>query len=328
MPPLRLVDGALLVSPTQLDDIRRCFQYWGYKHVWRREPNVPAAQRDCGKAGHAGLEALVKARLQGATEDDARNAMERALLTAFKGITVPEDEAWRTPIRYLEALHGYCDYWGEDSFKTLACEVPFAIRLGEVPYRGAMLLIILRGVIDRVLQFEHNVVAIGDYKFKKDWSSAAQTQYERDPQFKLYALALTELQRDHPELGLPGAATAALIDVIVLRAPFTKNYGEAALAKMKPRTEYKRARYPYTPEQLEESRQQALGWVAMAVQQHEQGRFVQAESRCSFFFGNAVCPMLEVCKVPVEQRGMVLASDYFRNKVERELTINNDEVGE
>lgn len=355
VPPLHLVNGALQVSPTQLDDIRRCFTYWSYKHVHRREPNQPAPERDCGKAGHAGLEALTKARLADATEADARQAMTNAVTTAFRTIQVPDDEAWRTPIRYNEALLGYCDHWqGDTSYEVVSCETPFTIKLGEleVPWETVLeprfselaarealgtataeeqaelekldtmrdqphyLPIMLRGIIDRVLR-RGNSTIIGDFKFKNDWSSAAQSQYQRDPQFKLYMLALHELQGGQRDLGDPGPVGGAVIDAIVLRAPLSRE-----TARSKPRTEYQRVYFPYTYAQLEETRQHALGWVKMALRQHAEGNFVQNESRCSFFFGKRCCPFLDVCSVPVEQRAMVLDSDYFKDKVDYLPALN------
>lgn len=343
LPPLNLVDGALLVSPTQLGQMRRCFQEWGFRNVHRREPNAPAANRDAGRAGHAGLETYVKARMRGLSEHDAIAAMELAVNEAFVGIQIPEQDAWRTPVRYIEALRGYLAHWGPEPFTTLACEVPFAIKLGDIEqpdfdalaenlqfgliegdlgYKQSVnhLPVILRGVIDRVVLWD-NVVSITDYKFKDNWSDGTQVQYERDPQFKLYALALNELQAAHPELGLPTATKGAMVDAIVLREPFKRNYSAEAQAKMKPRTEYKRCRYFFTTAQLEETRRHALGWIKMALDQHAAGSFVQNEGSCAFHFGQRRCPFLEVCAVPQEQRAMVLASDYFRDKQERDLIV-------
>lgn len=321
LPALTLVDGALQVSPTQLDDMRRCFTYWGYKHVHRREPNTPAPERDCGKAGHAGLQAYGEARLAGATEADARLAMTDAVTAAFRSITVPDDEAWRTPVRYNEALDGYLDHYGVEPFEVLGVEVAFSVPLGSVStlqpianggIEAVSLPVVLRGIIDRVVRWD-NVVRVGDYKFKNDWGDAAQTQYSRDPQFKLYAWALRHVQQSgtRPELGQPSDVTGSVIDAIVLRKPL----GEGRASKL-PRTEYRRVHYPYTLQQLEESRQMALGWVRMALQQHAEGRFIQSEGNCSFFYGKRKCPFLDVCNVPEDQRALVLGSDYFRDKVE------------
>lgn len=332
IPPLTLVNGALQVSPTQLDDMRRCFEYWGYKHVHRREPNTAAPERDCGKAGHAGLQAYGEARLAGATEADARAAMHDAVVAAFRSITVPDDEAWRTPVRYNEALVGYLDHYGQDPFEVLGVEVAFSVPLGEVQVPGDMgariagnevdgfsvvqdvrtVPVVLRGIIDRVIRWD-GIVRVGDYKFKSDWGDAAQAQYSRDPQFKLYAWALRELQASgtRPDLGAPSDVTGSVIDAIVLRKPLTGTRESKV-----PRTEYRRVHYPYTLAQLEESRQHALSWVRMALQQHSEGAFVQNESKCSFFFGKRCCPYLDICSVPVDQRQLVLSSDYYRDKVE------------
>lgn len=309
-PPLRLVDGALLVSPTQLHTMKTCMQMWSYRNVWRREANVVAMARDAGKALHSALEAGYK----GADVEQQR----AALAAGFAGLTLPDGE-YRTEARYAEVLEKYREQWvGKEPFSTRGVEVPFAVRLGEIPMAHGMVPVILNGIIDRVLDWS-GITYIADTKTMNDWGDWKQLEWERAAQPRLYCWALGELQRDHPELGLPGGIKGFMLDAVIIRKPTT------SVRATKPREEFKRITYPYTQAQLDEAAANALGWVQAAVDQHASGRFLQNEDVCAHHYGRR-CSYWDICSVPVEQRSMVLSSDLYRDKVDRELTSNESEV--
>jgi hypothetical protein len=354
-PPLKLVEGKLLVSVTQLRTMRRCFQHWAFENVHRRIPNKPAASRDCGKAGHSGLEALYKSRLAGSPSAEAD--MHAGLAAAWPTAPMHPDDEWRTLLRYQQALDGYVEHWRGEELQTLAVELAGEVELGEVSmpipeniehnaWAGCgpgseatrpthhRIPVTLRFVLDRVVLWD-NVVYVVDAKFKGRWDeTSVQNEYKRDPQFKLYAWALGQLQATRPDLKLGTVAKGALLDAIIVREPLSEATAakaaksEAYAAKLRPRTEYRRLRFAYYDWELEESRQMTLGWVRLAVEQAAAGSFLQNESSCAYYFGRGACPFLEVCSVPVEQRAMVLASDYFMDKVESGKFDKSEEVAE
>jgi hypothetical protein len=319
LPSLTLVDGSLRISPTQLHTMKTCMQMWAFKNVWRREANVTAPARDAGKALHAALEAGYK----GQSVEQQREALAKG----FRGLTLPDDE-YRTEARYAEVLGKYREeFAGKEGFTTLGVEVPFAVELGEVrvvryervqegPSERSMAItqdvpVILNGLIDRVLLWD-NFTFIADTKTMNDWGDYKQLEWERAAQPKLYCWALSKLQAAHPELGLPSAAKGFMLDAIIIRKPTTSS------RTTRPREEFKRIWYHYSPEQLEEAATNALGWVQAAVDQHAAGRFLMNEDVCAHHYGRK-CPYWDVCSVPLEQREMVLGSDYYKDKVEREV---------
>jgi hypothetical protein len=317
-PTLQLVDGRLLVSPTQIETIKQCFTQWRWKYLHRRVANRPSPARDGGKAMHSGLELIFKGRLAGKDEQSVMEAARTALHDGFKGIDLPEDE-YRTEARYQAVLEAYVAHWknqGEE-FETLAVERPFEVPLGQIAMAHGMVPVHLRGIIDRVVAWG-NVAYVADTKTMNDWGSRKQDEWERAAAPKLYAYALNQLAS---ELKLPGTVQGFMLDAIVIRKPTTN-----PRAKL-PREEFHRLRYPYTEAQLIETRDNALAWVQMAVDQAASGRFLMQEQSCANLWGRR-CDYWEVCSVPVEQRAMVLASDYFMDKVESGKFDKAEEVTE
>lgn len=311
LPPLTLIEGnKLLVSPSQLSTMKTCPTMWLYKYLHRREGNHAAPARDAGKAFHSAIEAGFKVARTGADAATQLATARDELHRGFKGFTLPDGE-YRTEVRYAEVLEKYQEHWRHEQFETLGIEVPFAVELGQVsePYNGGgerTLTVVLNGIIDRIISFD-GITWVADSKTMNKWADWTQDEWARAAQPKLYAWALSQLQHQHPELGLPSGVKGFMLDAIIIRKP-----SESSRVKL-PREEFKRLRYAYTAEQLEETRQNALGWVEAIVGMTATGCFLQSEHACAYNFGRR-CTYWDVCTVPAEQRMLVLQSDLYRDK--------------
>lgn len=332
-PPLTLLGDALVVSPSQLEQMKRCPQHWAFLNVHKRQANVPNIAAAAGKALHAALEVGYKlADREPALEVQARQ--REALHAGFRDLVLPDYE-YRTEQRYTEVLDAYREHWQAEALETLGVELTFAVDLGSIAVPEAFwrsqnssaqprLRIILRGIIDRLLRQRDgtDVIFVGDSKTMKSWNdygSGKTDEWAVNPQPRLYAYALNELQKQEPRLGLAGGVKGFLLDAIVIREPFSeRTQASAALkAKARPRNEFHRHCYYYQPWELAEARDNALAWVAQVVQQHGTGTFLRNEHQCANWYGRR-CPYWDVCGVPADQRALVLGSDVFKDKTERD----------
>jgi hypothetical protein len=380
LPPLTLLGGdTLVISPSQLEQMKLCFQHWSYLQVHRRQANRDSMAAAAGKALHAALE--VGYKLEGRMPPTQVEEKQReALHTHFKDLVLSDSE-YRTELRFQEVLTDYKARWKDEQMVTLGVEVPFAIELGSISvpeefwrsqnqgcvhdfdsrpvtidglcadvglrcrkcrghkwitstsdqldYTDMPLRVILRGIIDRIARFRgEEMVLVCDSKTMKDWDERGTTKVDGwgvNPQPKLYALALQQLQAANPHLGLPEGVKGFLLDAIIVRAPYAESTLKSAarMAKAKPRNDFKRIRYIYKQWELDEVRANALSWVQSAIEQHTRGAMQRNEHQCAVWFGGR-CPYWDVCTMPEAQRAMILSSDLFRDKTEREWPASKE----
>lgn len=336
----------LVISITQLEKIKTCARMWLYNYLYRRvRASVsPAAQG--GKAFDAALNYRYQTLGNAPCTPEVEAEMLRIIDAAYEGVELPLDE-YRTAARYKEVVQAYNEHWQGEPFEVLGVQVPFAVELGsvevpsqfwwrrgEVPFTGEVtcfdgnvegrwdarrIRVILHGILDLFVRLNNHVMIV-DTKTSKSGKEGA---YENSSQMKGYSWALPELARTNPDAGLPERVHGCFINEVVIREPY-RNPAYAQRATTKARNEFKRTLPAfYTPERLEEWRQdtllhveQALGWVA-------RNHFPQSEKHCSFYYGSK-CPYIGVCSLPAEQRHLALASDEFMDYERGPLGELND----
>jgi RecB family exonuclease len=323
-------DGVVRVSPSGLDDMMACSQLYAYRRIHRRESNRPAGARDAGKAFDAAVSAV--ARLLPAHNVDESLDKGRAALAVAWPPEMPEDEAWRTPVRYGEVLDAYVRHYADEPFDVLGTQVAFECRLGDVSVarivsepspvelreieREQRVTVKLHGIADRVVRMrDSGVVAVLDTKVKKSWDAfRVAADYENNGQAMAYCYGLP---RDHAvadRFGIPRDVplTTFVLDAVIVRPPYA-NANRKVGANDLPRHEFHRPTFPYLPERLEEWRVEALLWVEDALRQAASGRFRMNRSACAWHYGGR-CPYLDVDAMPnAQQRAIMLATDQYRD---------------
>lgn len=333
-PPLSLLGGdTLVVSPTQLDLIKTCPRMWLYRYLYKRTRAGAFAARDGGKA----FDAALNRRYIEARSDAPSEALQEAMLAdiraGFDGLDLPLDE-YRTSARYQEVTQAYNTHYGVENFDVLGVQVPFAVELGGVQARMPVyeengfvggfsekrVRIILRGILDLLIRtHQQRLVLVTDTKTSNTWDERRASEYENNSQMKAYCYAVPQIKRQAVERGCADPALAALpdqvhgcmVNAVVIRPPY-KREGSADKPNARPRNEFHRRIYTYTPERLEEWRKDALAWCQQALQWVAADHFPQNEKHCCWHFGKK-CGYLDVCSVAESQREDVLGSDLYTN---------------
>lgn len=307
-PALNLLeDNTLVISPSQLDEIKRCPRAWLYRYIYRRVKVGAFGARDGGKAFDAAMN--LRYTKLGNQPVLPGSELEQEMFTAidsgFAGLDLPLEE-YRNAALYRQVLEGYNKQWQRESFNVLAVQLPFAVDLGFVE----SVRVVLHGILDMLVEQDGRVFVF-DTKTASSFNDQTMIQWENASQPKAYAYGLQELARKHPELGFPEKVAGFWLNCVILRPPY-KNESRKPTAKDLPRIEFRRPIFLYTQEQLEEWRTDTLAWIGMALGWVANDHFPQNEKSCANHYGKA-CPYLGVCTFPAKQREMILASDEYRD---------------
>lgn len=332
-PSLELIDGAMVISPSQLELVRTCPALWWYRYGWRRVRDKAVAARDGGSAFDKALNIRYRALGSAAVTPAIEQAMLTAIDKGFAGLDLPLEE-YRTPTRYREVIQAYNQHWREEPFEVLAVQLPFMVELGwvnqsiasiQLPARPMRIL--LHGILDLLVRNrDSGMVLIMDTKTANEWNEGRAAEYENHAQMKAYSWAIPEVRKqaitrgvnEATLTGLPPVVHGCMLNSVVIRKPLSEATlvkaakSEAYAAKLKPRTEFKRMIFSYSQERLEEWRRDALMWVEMALGWVARGQFPQNEKSCAFHYGSR-CGYLDVCALPREQRPLMLGSDMFKD---------------
>jgi hypothetical protein len=298
-PRLNLLGGdTLVVSPTQLEELRTCPRRWMYRYLYRRVRAGANAAANGGKAFDLAINHRYK-KLGHRAVDPATEAEMLALVDQqFEGVELPLEE-YRTPSRYKEVVQDYNSFWREEAFRVLGVQVPFAVEIGSMR-------VVVHGILDLFVQVAGHTFIVDT----KTSNSGREGAYENSAQMKCYMWALTHLAALHPDRGLPSKVHGCFINECVIRPPY-KSANRTAKSTDRLRNEFHRTMPAfYTPERLEEWRQDTLLWVETALTWVTRDHFPQNEKVCPLHYG-AKCAFLDVCTLPTEQREMALATDQF-----------------
>lgn len=352
-PALELLDGTtLVISPTQLEEIKRCAQSWKNRYLYRRVANYDNAAATGGKAFDAAMN-LRYTRLGREPVTPVLQAEQDALIDAgFAGADLPLDE-YRTPSLYKQALAEYNQCWQREPWQVLGVQIPVAVELGYVQaklpviepdgyslgHAPKRIRVIMQGILDKLIRDNDGHVLVADTKTMKSYSDRTVTQWENASQPKAYAWMMQELARLNPTAGLPECIHGFLLNAVVIRKPYVE--GRAIPKNAQARFEFHRPRFFYTPEMFAEWRQHTLDWIGMALQWVANDRFPMNEGSCANVYGKP-CPYLPVCQTTkdesstrstAEQREDVLGSDLFKDysrgpqwlaaQAEKQLTERN-----
>lgn len=349
-PALELLDGStLVISPTQLEEIKRCAQSWKNRYLYRRVASYDNAAATGGKAFDAAMN-LRYTKLGREPVNLTMQAEQDELIDAgFAGADLPLDE-YRTPSLYKQALAEYNKCWQREPWQVLGVQIPVAVPLGEIDvpegtsfggelYQHATVRVIVQGILDKLIRDNEGHVLVADTKTMNSYSDRTVTQWENASQPKAYAWCLQELARLNPTAGLPVRVHGFLLNAVVIRKPYVE--GRTIPKNAQLRFEFHRPRFFYTPEMLAEWRQHTLDWIGMALQWVANDRFPMNEGSCANVYGKP-CPYLPVCQTTkdessirstAEQRENVLSSDLFKDysrgpqwlaaQAEKQLTERN-----
>ena len=340
---LELVNNhtTFLISPSQSEVIRTCPRQWLYRYLHGRVER----EVDPAKQGGKSFDEALNLRYNRCGSQPCTPEVEAEQLAlidkAYEGVELPLEE-FRTAARYKEVVKAYNQHWREEPFRVRGVQTPFRLVLGRVPVSDSfwiryaamqgmtlselsgkmpdslfpsLLIVEVQGIIDLWGELtEHNIVV--DTKTSQN---DIGSNYDNSAQMKCYMWALQELGRLQPDK-FPAKVHCAQINGVIIRKPY-KNSGRVAKENDKPRNDFVRP-FPsfFSEERLEEWRLDTLKWVETALGWVADDHFPQNERACGFYmdamfrnFGTfgKVCPYLQICSIPKDQRELALSSDSF-----------------
>lgn len=108
------------------------------KYFWRCQANVvvnkPQAALINGKVYHDVLAAYYTCMKDGASYEEAR-AVALGMLSGSDLVLIKDDPKRNLTVA-LETLYNYIEYWKNEQYKTIECEIGFAVDLGHFFYVG------------------------------------------------------------------------------------------------------------------------------------------------------------------------------------------------
>lgn len=306
-----LQDGVLTIDNSSLETAScpREFYYRVIQRKHARDRNTSAL--DAGTAVHSFLDL----HYRGETDIEILNGQIVKHIDASPG-------DWRTPERYIEAMHLYLEYWRNRDFNIFAhhdrtfIELPFAVPLGEIevhaPFTyadrtyapGDKIPILYTGRVDLIERDGKDLWAV-------DHKTASMTG---DSYWEHFALAqqtigyVWAVKQEFPDLNVVGAK----LNAIIVRPP----------SKTGKNFEFDRRKYVYKQDRLDEWHDDVLHQCGTIIHHLQMGYFPKVTSRCVKDRAYGTCEFHGICKTPCKNRAaaeeMILVDNFWSPLNERE----------
>ena len=302
LPPLQLVDGAILLDNSSLEYLQTCPRSFEYHWLRKRISSADKAALNFGAGLHIGL--ATRAKLYGSGQvPDTDVAINASMQTWFTDHPQPLDD-YRSLDYAIEAMRGYNKLYRNESWKLKLVagkplvEASFMHELGKVQnipvfYTGRVDLLVTDSLGDWVV----------DHKTSSQFGDSFMFEMQVSAQMIGYCWAFQQTYGHKP--------CGYIVDAIRTRPP-TKE--EKMLLSYGGKPEFRKDNYyrlPWhvTQEQIDEWKADTLAQVATAVWHHDSGIFPRHKKWCVGKYGK--CQYYDTCTLPVEQRLEHLASNSF-----------------
>lgn len=320
LPPLPLVNGALMIDNSFLESFTACPRKSEYSSLLKRVPSSDQPALNFGSGLHLALEQRYKTAKNESITKDQEEIICKQLNYYFAQNPQP-DEDHRNANFAVELFKRYNTRYSVEPFKLLtkpdesvATELEFAVPLFEYHFPfgppGHIVPVIYTGRIDlpvvwddRVIIMDHKTTsALGDFYFEGQKVS---------PQYEGYVWVWNQIFPDNPASGYCINA----IRTKSMPAKPTKGWDawwEECFARHK---EY------IKPGQLEEWRNNTINHVEEFFWHYQRGYMPQRKKSCTMF---GRCAYFDVCYQPMNQRGFHLQSDNFTDSTWSPLKNKNE----
>ena len=313
--------AVLQVDNSSLSNHVQCATKYFYNSIKKRCRDNQTALT-YGSGIHEALEYYYTVKAKG-EPFESRTMMQKALVP-FDGSSVPVGE-WRTPELCMDTLKKYVThYHSKDEFTIVdlddgpAVEQSFSLPLGEIPFEDDIdislfsnpeeiitqhpdhkptdtlyidtVQIFWIGKIDMVVDYNGNKFVF-DHKTTSRLGYSFWGQFPTSRQMQGYTWAVGEILGELPK--------GVEINCIAGRKPTKTGTG----------TEFARQKFYYTPETIEEWKQNTLELCSDLLYNFRRGKFPMNTDQCMAKYGT--CPYLDCCSLPPKQREMFLATDHY-----------------
>jgi len=313
LPPLPLVDGAMLIDNSFIESLTTCPRKLEYNNLRKRIPSAERPALSFGTAIHLALEWRYKnCRNAQPTVMDEQDQAE-LLAAYFKDNPNPEDDHRQLNFA-IDLVKHYNQRYAVEPFNLMTdkdgnvmLELSFAVplfefeleqRLGDAVLDSKFIPVIYTGRIDLPVLWDNQIIIIdhkttsllGDYYFDSQRIS---------PQYEGYAWAFEQL-------------TGKQVSGYCINAIRTK------AQPAKPRTGWDawweecfgRHKEYLKPGQLDEWKTNTIALIKEFFYHYQQDYMPQKKKACTMY---GKCAYYDICYLPKENREANLHSDMFQN---------------
>ena len=297
LPPLSLVDGALLIDNSMLEGLTTCPRSTEYSFLHKRKAAEERPALNFGGSIHAALAHRYKQDSEGI---DAKTEQEQVkLLEDWYAEKPNPEEDFRNLDKAVSVISNYNREYMIEPFiplemeKGKCVEQSFAFHIFDVESKVyGKVRIIYTGRIDLVVEWEHQIFTV-DHKTTSIMGNQFFEELSMSPQQMGYAWALSK--------SIGKAPTGYMINAICCRRPTKTGVG----------IEFARNRYYLSQEQIDEWKHNLQALVEEFVWNYDRDYMPQKKKWCVGKYGK--CPYFDVCSLPVMQRGLMLDSGMYED---------------
>jgi hypothetical protein len=284
------------IDSTTLGYIQTCPRSAAYYKLLKRESAGVQPALHAGKVLHEALEYRYKHCAGNEVTTDVMGAQARLIERGYEGIDWPQDD-YRTCARIKDVVAGYNEHWPREHFEVLAVEAPFAVPLGTIRGRRCYYI----GRIDLVVRYQEQVWIL-DHKTTSIWSRSYIEEFRNSSQQIGYCYAYASMGRPMPQ--------GSILNAILIKKRSERPRPGTQF------TSYHREQFHYPPERIEEWLDNTTACVETFLRycEHydEPTMFPYHDKWCITKYMRP-CPYLDVCKLPQQQRRMMLGSGEYQD---------------
>lgn len=218
-------------------------------------------------------------------------------------------EEYRHLGRALQLFHAYNERWKAEDWEVLGVEEKFVRELGTVELStggiATSLTVRVRGVRDLTVRW-HGSMWVVDHKTRTEWGDLAIAEGRSSFQFQCYAwvtgLSLREDAQD--EVG------GVIGNYLIARKPLSDpNSSYARSGKAKPRDDFWREPFQFSPQQLAAWRERAMRLAVRLFRTWRDGEWEQYTTGCAHW---GQCEYYRLCweVEPEMQMAAAMGQDY------------------
>lgn len=306
IPPLPLVNGALILDNSYIECIQTCPRSFLFKYELKRIAITPGPGRNFGSAIHEAL--AIRYTYSGAQEanEDREQEMNVTLRSYFEKNPQPEDD-FRNVDHAINVVRAYNNSYKAEPFTIQAVgdtpivERSFLLPIGNVssPVYG-LVPIYYAGKIDLMVRDSIGLWVV-DHKTAHQFGKSFEAEMASDSGQLGYCWAGGQIFGEKPN--------GYITNAIRIRKPKRGDvYEDKAPVDG---TDFRRLITTVNQDRLDEFVLTVLDWARSLIRFHEDNRFPRVSGKKGCVAKYGICEYYDVCGAPEESRERLLASPMF-----------------
>lgn len=307
IPPLPLIDGALIVDNSYLEQLQHCPRSYLFKYGLRRISITPGPGRNFGSAEHEAFAIrYIRSGAKGVTPE-IELEMEAALRNYFEKNPQPEND-FRNVDHGIRVARAYNLNYKEESFTIQAAsgtpiiEKSFLLPIGAISTnKYGVVSVYYAGKIDLMVRDSIGLWVV-DHKTAFQFGNSFEAEMASDSGQLGYCWAGGQIFGEKPN--------GYITNAIRIRKPKRGDvYEDRAPVDS---ADFKRLITTVTQDRLDEFVGTVLDWAGLLIRFHENNRFPRVSGKKGCVGKYGICEYYDVCNAPEASRENLLNSSLFQ----------------